>query len=99
VDLIEAVQTGDRRQSLEALRDRLATELERVAEDGFCLECKRGSSSVAPLAKQLSDVLARLDEMPAEVKGTPLDELARRRADREPGAAGDGGAAGGAGAG
>ncbi len=88
--LVEAVASGDRRRALEALRDRLAVEVERVAEDGFCPECKRGSSSVAPLAKRLEDVLEALDELPgaAKTEGTPLDELRRRRLERKPAAAG-----------
>lgn len=83
MSLIDAVK-GDRRKGLEALRDRLAEEVERVAEDGFCPACKRGSSSIAPLAKQLTDVLAHLDALPKSTEGTPLDELARRRENREP---------------
>ena len=81
--LTEAVASGDRRRALEALRDRLAVEVERVADDGFCAECKRGSSSVAPLAKQLVDVLAALDSIAPAQEGTPLDELNRRRATRK----------------
>lgn len=74
------VASGDRRRALEALRDRLAKELEHEAEAGFCLECKRSSSSVAPLAKQLRDTMAELAALPVAREGTVLDELAKRRA-------------------
>jgi hypothetical protein len=82
VELVEAVASGDRRRALEALRDRLAVEVERVADEGFCVECKRGSSSVAPLAKRLEDVLAALDDLGVPAEGTALDELRRRRESR-----------------
>ena len=81
-DLVSAVESGDRRAALEALRDRLAVEVERVAEEGFCDVCKRGSSSVAAVAKQLRDTLADLAALPAAVEGTPLDDLAARRSRR-----------------
>lgn len=80
--LAEAVASGDRRIALEALRDRLAGELEHEADTGFCTECKRSSSSVAPLAKRLEDVLAQLDQLAPAASGTALDELRRRRENR-----------------
>jgi hypothetical protein len=80
--LVEAVGSGDRRRALEALRDRLAVEVERVADDGFCPACKRGSSSVAPLVNQLTRVLGELEELAPAVGGTALDELRRRREQR-----------------
>lgn len=84
--LADVVAGGDLRSALEALRDRLADEVERVAEDGFCPVCKRGSSSVAPLAKQLRDVLVQLDSL-AKPVGSKTDELKKRRADRQAGVA------------
>ena len=88
-----AVGSDDRRAGLRALRDRLAVELERVADEGFCPACKRGSSSVAPLAARLSDVMAQLDDLGvgAKTEETPVDELFRRRqaaAARQSGSAG-----------
>lgn len=85
--LSEAVGGGDRRAALEALRDRLASELEHEADAGFCVKCKRSSSSVAPLAKQLRDVLSDIETLPKATKETPLDELRRRRAARQSGSA------------
>ena len=84
----EAAASGDRRRTLEALRDRLAEEVERVSDEGFCFKCKRGSSSVAPNAKLLADVLKQLDELP-EVEGSSVvDDLAARRTARKARAAG-----------
>jgi hypothetical protein len=73
------VSSGDRVRALTALRDRLAEELEHEAKTGFCETCKRSSSSVAPLAKRLEDVLAVLDGMEPAKEGTGLDEFTRRR--------------------
>ena len=86
--LSDAVSSGDRRAALEALRDRLAVEVERVAEEGFCTTCKRGSSSIAPLAKQLRDVIGELDQLPVVEDGSVVDDLASRRAARRAAAAG-----------
>lgn len=80
--LAEVVAQGDMRESLEALRDRLAGEVERVADEGFCVSCKRGSSSIAPLAKQLADVLKLIDALPVAEGGSKLDDLTARRAKR-----------------
>jgi len=72
--LTTVVAAGDIRASLEALRDRLAAEIEEA--DG---------KELAPLAKQLSDVLHRIESLPRK-EASRVDDLARRRADRLPGA-------------
>jgi hypothetical protein len=82
VALREVAEGGDMRATLEALRDRLAEEVERVADEGFCPACKRGSSSVAPVAGQLNKVLHDIAALPAPEKGTALDELKQRRSRR-----------------
>jgi hypothetical protein len=80
----EAARSGDRVRALEGLRDRLAEEVERVADEGFCAHCKRGSSSVAPVAKQLRDVLDALADAAPAVREDPVrDELERRRQARK----------------
>jgi hypothetical protein len=79
-----AVAKGDHKASLEALRDRLAVEIER---------CE--GSAVAALAKQLSDVLAKLAAMPNQREKSPVDELSRRRTTRRAKAAAPKQAAGG----
>ena len=78
MSLGEVVSQGDLRASLEALRDRLAAEIDGADQ----------ARDVAALALRLTDVLRQLDELPA-AQGeavNALDELRKRRADREPNA-------------
>lgn len=63
--------TGDRKATLEALRDHLAASIDDV-----------DVRYVAPLAKQLADVLRELSELDVGGKGSTLDDLAARRAAR-----------------
>lgn len=65
------VAGGDTRRSLEALRDRLAVELESAE-----------GSPVAALAKQLSDVLKTIAALPGGRERSIEDELADRREGR-----------------
>jgi hypothetical protein len=74
MQLTDAVQLG-RRQALEALRDKLAADIE-VAPVGVS----------AQLAAQLRATLAELDTLDAPAEVTLEDELAARRQDRQPGA-------------
>lgn len=78
----DEVASGDRRRALVALRDRLVAAIEET--EGF---------HVAPLAKQLTDVLAQLDQL-KEPEVSARDDLAKRRAERRAGASvsGDAGA-------
>ena len=71
VALGEVVRTGGYRESLEALRDVLAASVDQV-----------DAKDRAPLAKQLADVLSRLDGLPNPEEVSRLDELARHRAIR-----------------
>lgn len=76
-ELQETVQGGDRRASLEAIRDRLATELEvAIGRD------------VAALSKQLSDTIRELDSLPPAKGVTRVDQLAAARKNRRKAAAG-----------
>jgi len=72
------VALGDRRKSLEALRDHLAAEL---------LE---GPSTVAiaPIAKELRAVIEELDSLPLGKEESKVDDLAAKRATRRRKAAG-----------
>jgi len=72
VNVREAALSGDRRKILEAVRDQLATEL----DEG------RTAVAVAPIAKQLVDVVRELDSMPGTHKDSKSDELAERRKTR-----------------
>lgn len=66
----EAVTSGNKRESLEAIRAKLAAEL-----DGA------GPREAAALAKQLTDVIEKLDAIPV-AKGSVSDDLRTKRADR-----------------
>ncbi len=69
--LTEVAATGDRRRTLEALRDALAANL--VAAD---------PANVAALAKQLRETVAELDGLPNAEVVSPVDVLAAKRAAR-----------------
>jgi hypothetical protein len=74
--LTDAVRAG-RRQGLEALRDFLAESMIEV-----------DPQSRAPLARQLTIVLEQLDNLPGGEETNPVDEVAKRRADRRAAAQG-----------
>ena len=65
-----AAKTGDRRKTLEAMRDKLAADMEEAPP-----------AVVAQIAGRLSAVMAELDDMPAKEKSRS-DELAKRREER-----------------
>lgn len=69
-ELLEAIESGDRRESLQAIRDRLAAEL--AGAEG---------RDAAAIAKELRATLAELDALPGEEEDT-VDQLAARRANR-----------------
>ncbi len=70
--LSQVVAAGDGAESLVAIRDRLAALLEVT-----------GPRDGASLAKQLVEVLAKIEAAaPPITKGTPLDEVAKKRAAR-----------------
>ena len=70
-DLSKVVSTGDRRQALEAIRNRLAAELE-VAE----------GREVASVAKELRETIRELDSLPLPEGVSGVDQLAQKRASR-----------------
>lgn len=79
MSLSETVAAGDRLKSLQALRDRLASQIDGTDS----------SRDVAALSQRLMDVLAQIDEVvkaQPESKGTVRDEVARKRAERQAGA-------------
>ena len=70
VGVLAAAQSGDRLKTLEQLRDTLARQID-AAKDPFGLPA---------LADKLVKVLTEIANLqPPERKGTPLDELQRRR--------------------
>lgn len=77
VKVFDVITQGNRHQSLETLRDRLAKEIdESIGRD------------VAVLVKELRATMAELYAIPGEREGSKSDELAARRASRRAGAAG-----------
>jgi hypothetical protein len=69
--LPQIILAGDRRASLEAIRDHVAAEL-AVA----------GEQYVAGLARELRAVIAELDSLPGVREGSTSDDLVARRAAR-----------------
>lgn len=76
--LADVVAAGDRRHSLEALRDHLAQELENAP----------AGLAIGPIANQLRVVLAELDAMPDASKESTVDDLDKRRRARRAASAG-----------
>lgn len=68
----DVVRGGERLASLEALRDRLADEIESC-------DSKR---DLAALSQRLADVLDKIDEIPTSKRVSRADEIAERRAAR-----------------
>lgn len=78
MSLVEKAEQGDRRATLEALRDRLARQIEDTDS----------GRDVAALGRLLADVLAQLDSLPTSAEVSRADEIAARRAARRAGATG-----------
>lgn len=68
--LPEVVAAGDRRASLEALRDHLANLLQTAERDH------------AAIARQLTVVLREIDELPNPAEESRVDDIAAKRAAR-----------------
>lgn len=72
----EDVTSGNHLAALEAMRDQIAADI--TASDSM--------RDRAALYLRLSDVLSKIEESrPAEAKGDPVDEIAKRRAARRAG--------------
>ena len=69
-DLVSAARSGDRRQTLEALRDKIAASIQ---------DCESGRD-VAALSKRLMEVMGELDALPKPKKDSPLDKARRNGA-------------------
>lgn len=67
-DLVTAALSGDKRATLVALRDRLVKEIEEA-----------GARDLAPLSRQLMEVLKALDEVPDEKEVSAANDIANRR--------------------
>lgn len=66
-DLIKAARSGSRRETLEALRDKLAASIQ---------DCGSGRD-VAALSKRLMEVMGELDAMPKPKGDSPLAKAKR----------------------
>lgn len=67
-DLVAAVTSGGRRRSLEAIRDRLASDLEAAV-----------GRDAAVIAKELRAVIDAIDKLPPAREVSTVDQLAARR--------------------
>jgi hypothetical protein len=77
--IAKAAESGDRLETLIALRDRLAVDLDAC----------QSARDVAALSQRLMDVLEQVDTLQhgrSKKVETPLDELKKRRAQRVAGA-------------
>ena len=66
-DLVKAAKGGSRRETLEALRDKLAASIQN---------CESGRD-VAALSKRLMEVMSELDAMPKPKGDSPLARAKR----------------------
>ncbi len=66
-DLISAAQSGNRRETLEALRDKIAESIQ---------DCDSGRD-VAALSKRLMEVMGELDALPKPKADSPLARAKR----------------------
>lgn len=64
-NLMEAARSGDRRRTLEALRDKIAASIQ---------DCESGRD-VAALSKRLMEVMGELDSLPQQSTDDELEEL------------------------
>jgi hypothetical protein len=72
VSVADVCVSGDRLAALEALRDRLAQEVDQ------CVNPR----DLPALVLRLTDVLSQIDDLPASQKASVADEIAQRRAAR-----------------
>lgn len=79
-DLARAAESGDRIATLEALRDRLALAVDLEFDPDA--ECRRPHAQMAPLAKQLADVMRELEALRPQEKASAADEIAAKRTAR-----------------
>ena len=66
-DLVIAAKSGDRRETLEALRDKIASSIQ---------DCESGLD-VAALSKRLMEVMGELDALPKPKGDSPLARVKR----------------------
>lgn len=83
-DLFNIVSGGDRLASLQAARDALVTEMERLQD--FQTANEAAGRDFAVMTKELSRIMAEIDEVGGTTEQDSVDELTKRRYDRRAGA-------------
>lgn len=76
-NIVDAASSGDRRAALEAIRDRLARELQEAS-----------GPAVGMLSKELRATIAELESLPGGREASAVDDLTARRAARRANATG-----------
>ena len=66
-DLVKAAQSGNKRETLEALRDEIAT----------CIATCESGRDMAALSKRLMEVMNEIDALPKPKKDSPLAKARR----------------------
>lgn len=69
-DLVNAARSGSKRDTLEALRDKIAASIQ---------DCESGRD-VAALSKRLMEVMNEIDTLPKPKKDSPLQKARRNGA-------------------
>lgn len=88
VPFADAIAEGDKRTQLEAIRDRLASEMDGGYDCCTCGKPKRSyGSETAALALRLVKVLESLESIPDSTTVSRVDELMARRTGGTPAAA------------
>lgn len=79
-EIAEVVSSGDRVESLKAMRDVLAEEIDRIRRSSKHMETP--GRDVATMTRELSRVMAELSELNVGAEADPVDEIARKRKER-----------------
>lgn len=83
-ELVEVVSQGNRLASLCAIRDALSVEMVRLQKYQTANEA--AGRDFAVMTKELSRIMAEIDEIGGITESDGLDELTKRRNDRRAGA-------------
>jgi hypothetical protein len=87
-DFRDVIKKGTRRQKLEAIRDRIAEEMDGDFECCSCNKPRRSQGSeTAALVQRLTGVLDELEKLPDESHVSRYDELKAKREDGRTGGA------------
>lgn len=79
-ELAEVVYTGDRVAALEAMRNALAEEIDRIRQSSKHMETP--GRDVATMTRELSRVMAEIAELSVGTEVDAIDEISKRRQER-----------------